>query len=703
MPVLRLAGRAGLVAAFSLFAILLVTPPAKADDPNPAQPAPPTLEAAAPDQVPLPPVTVTATMLPTPVSEVGSSVTVITSQDIEQKQERTLPEVLMDVPGLNVVQTGSPGGITYVYIRGANANHTKVLVDGVDVSDPSAGDAFDFSQLLASNIERVEVLRGPASGLYGSDAIGGVINIITKGGSGPPHMYGTIEGGSFETFNQSTGLSGSTGRFSYNFDFSHYHSGETTVTPGSVLPAGVPLNPDYYDARAASTKLGAQLTDNFDVGLTARYVDTDLNSTSDDFDFTPPQPEPQQSYSRNHELFTRGFAHLVLLDGRFEQTVGFGYTAYWRNFFDPTPDAIANGNDPSDFHGVREKTDWQGIVKLVPGETLVLGAEHQLERLNNTNPASAHVTNDAGYIELQSDINEQIFNAASFRYDDNGAFGGHPTFREAPAYLFSETGTKLKASVGTGFKAPTLDELYDSFPAFGFFANPNLKPEESLGYDFGFEQSLWNKQIEFGSTYFHNDITNLIQSNLAGTMDVNIGRATTYGAENYVAYHPWEPLTLRADYTYTMANDDITHTELIERPKHKVSFNARWQATEALSLTATAIYTGKWADINRDGTASGLFAPPYTLINLAANYDLGHGVSFFTRINNLLDVHYQDPIGFLHQGLGVFAGVKLAFDVPTAVPAIMPGATGTVSGVTGTTPGTTGTVSGSTPAAASLR
>jgi vitamin B12 transporter len=337
------------------------------------------------------------------------------SEDIQQKQERTLPEVLNDVPGLNVVQTGSPGGTTSVFIRGTNANHTKVLIDGIDASDPSAGDAFDFSQILASDIARVEVLRGPASGLYGSDAIGVVVNIITKAGSGPPHMYGMVEGGSYNMFNQSTGLSGSTGRLTYNFDFAHYHSGETDVTPTGIVPPGVPLNPDYYDNRTFTTKLGPQLTDNFDVGAVLRYVDTDLNSTSDDFSLVPPVPEAQQSYSSNHELFTRGFAHLVLFDGQFEQTIGFGYTGYWRNFFDPTPDEIALGNDPSDFHGVREKLDWQGTVKLIPGETLVLGAEHQIERLNNTNPSSAHVTNDAGYLTLQSAVTDRIFNAASFR------------------------------------------------------------------------------------------------------------------------------------------------------------------------------------------------------------------------------------------------------------------------------------------------
>ena len=222
----------------------------------------------------------------------------------------------------------------------------------------------------------------------------------------------------------------------------------------------------------------------------------------------------------------------------------------------------------------------------------------------------------------------------------------------------------MKGSVGTGFKAPTLNDLHESFPAFGFFANPSLKPETSLGYDFGFEQSLWNKQVEFGSTYFHNDISNLIQINNTGTSLANIGQATTYGAENYVSYTPWETLTLRADYTYTLANDEVTHTELLRRPKHKASLNAKWQATDVLSFSATAVYTGEWADITRSGSASGLRSTPYTLVDLAGSYEFGHGITGFARINNLLDRHYQEPIGFQHQGLGVFAGVRVAFNPP---------------------------------------
>jgi vitamin B12 transporter len=634
--------RSALVTCSSLIASVITCSSLRAEDGSPP--------------VDLPPMVISATRVPTPENELGSSVTVITGEEIERKQLRTLPEILADVPGLNVVQTGSPGGTASVFIRGTNANHTKVFIDGVDAGDPSSVDgSFDFSQLLASDIERVEVLRGPQSGLYGSDAIGGVVNIITKSGSGPATIHGDVEGGSFDTFNQAAGVGGSVGRFSYDAGFAHYFSGATDVTPTNLVPAARPVNADSYDNKTYSTKLGAGFTDNFDLGLVTRYVETSLRSTSDD----ALGPEAILSDSASRELFTRGFAHLALFDGIFDQTLGVGYTYYRRRFLDPNDPT----SGPSFFRGDRVKVDWLGNVKVLPGQTLILGAEHQLDEINDSSPVQAQVTDNAGFIQLQSGVGEHFFNAISLRYDDNDRFGSQFTYRVAPAILFPGTGTKLKGSIGTGFKAPTLDQLFDSLPQFDFFANPNLKPETSLGWEAGFEQSVLDQSVQFGATYFHNDIKNLITFNDTGTAEINVGRATTYGVESFAAYRPWAPLLLRTDYTYTFAEDDIARAELVRRPKHKVSVNSSWQINDAAQVTATAIYVGPWIDVNRAGTATGLTASGYTLVNFTGSYDLGHRITGFGRITNLLDQKYQDPVGFQHQGLGVFAGIRVAFDM----------------------------------------
>jgi vitamin B12 transporter len=606
----------------------------------------------------LPDVVVTATRLPTPASEVASSVTVITHDEIERKQERTLTDVLRDVPGLNIVQNGGTGGQTSVFMRGANPNGVKVLIDGIDVSDPSSNSGtFNFEHLLTSSIERVEVLRGPQSGLYGANTIGGVINVITRKGTGPAQLRGSVEGGSFGTFNQSAGVSGTLSRFSYDLDVAHFRNEDVQVTPSPLVVTGRSSKGNSYDNASVSTRLGTGLTDNLDVGVVAHFIDTALHFTADDL----VGPESLLSEEQKQQLYTRGTAHLALFDGRFEQTLGVAYSEFHQKDLDPnfSPTSVTL------FRGDRLKFDWQGNVRLAPAQVLILGAEHQLDQIDSSGPLTAEMTNDAGYLQLQSGFGERLFNTVSLRLDDNDRFGSKPTFRVAPAFLIKETDTKLKGSVGSAFNPPTLTQLFQSFPDFGFVANPNLKPETSLGFDAGFEQGLLEKRVQFGATYFHNDIDNLIAFNDTGTTLVNIGKATTYGVESFLSYKPWERLTLRGDYTFTIAKDDILDEPLLRRPKHKASLNAAWQATQAATLSATLLYVGPWLDVNRAGTASGISANGYTTVNLAGAYDLGHGLTAFGRIDNLLDRRYQDPLGFERPGIGVFAGLRVALDAAT--------------------------------------
>ncbi|HUN45264.1 MAG TPA: TonB-dependent receptor, partial [Stellaceae bacterium] len=341
-----------------------------------------------------------------------------------------------------------------------------------------------------------------------------------------------------------------------------------------------------------------------------------------------------------------------------DQTLGIAYTNFRQRDLDPnfTP---AN---PSFFRGDRVKLDWQGNVEVVEHQILTLGAEHQLDEVDSDGPVDASMTNDAGFLQLQSSFGPRFFNTASLRYDSNDRFGSKATYRVAPAFLIPETDTKLKGSVGTGFNPPTLSDLFQSFPDFGFFANPDLKPETSIGYDFGFEQGLFEKQVQFGVTYFHNDIDNLISINDTGTTLINIGKAVTYGTESFIAYKPWEELTLRGDHTYTIAQDDILHRQLLRRPRNKLSLDTAWHATDDVTLSATVLYVGPWFDVNRSGSESNVSANGYTTVNIAGSYALGHGLTAFARIDNLLDRHYQDPLGFQRPGLGVFGGLRVAFD-----------------------------------------
>jgi vitamin B12 transporter len=602
-------------------------------------------------------VVVTATRIATPADQVGSALTVIDAADIAARQAQSLPDVLRDVPGLNLVQTGGEGGQTSVFLRGTDSNHVKVLVDGIDVSDPaSPNGAYDFGKYLSADIARVEVLRGPQSGLYGSDAIGGVINIITRSGDGPLKISAETEGGSFDTFNQSATASGSADSLHYRVGLAHLHAGATPVTPLDLLLPGEKRNDDYFDSVTASTKLGYDVTGNFDLEFSGRYSNSLARVTGDALDPSTfaSYPSPDQTRIDTLSYDARGTAHWML--GPVDQTIGLSYSSNVISDQDPN-----NGSIPSS--GDRIKLDWQGQMALAPGEIVLLGAETGRDAIHV--PISAGITTNAGYGEWQSSLKDLIqgvdfHNSVSLRYDDNSRYGAKPTWHIAPVLTLAETDTRLHASTGTGFKAPSLEQLYESFPAYFFFANPDLKPETSTGYDVGLDQTLFG--VTGGLTWFHNAIRNLIETDpVSFSTYVNIGRARTQGLEAYLAWQPLDSLKLRADYTYTEAEDADLHQELVRRPKHKISAEARWQAMNALALDASLLYVGSWIDGSRDFSVSRLKAHPYWTLGLAASYALTDHFTLTARASNLFDRSYQNPVGFLQPGRAFYAGIRAGF------------------------------------------
>ena len=494
------------------------------------------------------------------------------------------------------------------------------------------------------------MLRGPQSGLWGSDAIGGVINIITRSGNGPAQFTGAVEGGSFRTFNQAGTLSGSADSLHYSASVDHYHAGAVPVSPLELLQPGEARNDDYDDNLSFSTKLGLDVTPGFDLGLVARYADIHLHTTGEDYSDLPPYlgfPAAQPTTAATSEYFARLFAHGSAFDGVLEQTLGFSYTHDRTSTVEPATPAALNS-------GERREADWQGNIRIMSSETLVLGAEYERDEITQPLEASVHI--GSGYAELQSQLGEHWFSALNLRYDDNSRFGSKVTYRFAPTWLLGSTDTKLKASIGSGFKAPTLSELYQNFPPF-FFANPDLKPETSTGWDAGFEQGL-GPALRFGVTWYRNSIRDLITTDVTGTTYANVGRATTEGIESFLSWQALSVLTLRLDYTYTEATDDVLNEELLRRPKHKGNLDAQWQASEAWQFNLDVLAVSGWVDGNRDFSIPRLEAPGYTTVNLATSYAFTPRFALYGRIDNLLDRHYENPVGFLQPRLGVFAGVK---------------------------------------------
>lgn len=603
-------------------------------------------------------IVVSATGTPTPAREIASSVTVITAKDIEQQQRRTLPQALATVPGLNIVQTGGPGGLTSVFMRGTNSNHVKVLIDGIEANDPSTPNrSFDFGSMLTDDIERIEVLRGPQSGLYGANAMGGVISITTKRGEGPPKATARVEAGSHGTFNQSAGFSGGDDRFNYAFNVAHFRTDATDVTPPNLVPPGRRINPNAFDNYSYSGRIGVALSDTVTLNWVGRYQDGQLRYTGDTG--FPSRPAPYRSLQNYAQAFTRGEIVWDPFGGRFVNTFGIAYTNQDR------ATRTANGTTgilgrPSENLGERTKLDWRGNLELAKGHNLLMGLQYERERLD-TASLTASNGNKAAYLEYQGNFQDRYFLAANIRHDHDDSYGGHTTYRIAPAVIIPGTETKLKASYGTAFKAPTLSELFsDSRPAFNFYGNPNLSPEESRGWDIGFEQPLFDKRFAFGATWFQNDIENLITTNATRTSYANVGKVETKGVEAFAALEISPQFRIRADYTFTLAKDEIAHQELLRRPRHKASTTAVWTPTDKLTLSATLLYVGPWVDGNRDFSVSRMRANGATLVNLAAEYKATDKVTVFGRIDNLFDKRWENPVGFLVPGFGAFGGIKVA-------------------------------------------
>ena len=473
------------------------------------------------DNVPeLDTVVVTATRSEKPLREVGSTVTVVTHDDMEQRQVQTVANALRIVPGLDVVNNGGPGQLTSVFIRGANANHTLVLIDGTEMNDPpSPNNAFDFANLTVDNIERIEVLRGGESSIYGSDAIGGVINIITRKGSKTPRYAIDARGGSYDSFKVHGTASGATDLIDYSVSASRTEFG------GFSAADRLRGNPerDRYRNSSVDTRLGVHPTEDLEFGWNLRFNEA---TTHLDADYPVPHDDPNYQ-SIVKELYTRGYTHFSVFDNLWEQTLGLAYSLTDRRYADEIDPANPFPLN-ADYLGEKIKVDWQNILHLHEANTLTLGIEDEEDRLSSGSDAiGAKSFNTQGYYLLdQLRLWNLSFTSASVRLDDNNRVGSKVTWRISQALVFDETGTKLKANYGTGFKIPSLFDLYDQFTG-----NPDLVPETSRNWDVGIDQSFGDQRVAVGATYFNNHFNNLIQYSFTNRQVENVARARAEGVE----------------------------------------------------------------------------------------------------------------------------------------------------------------------------
>ncbi|HHJ38998.1 MAG: hypothetical protein AXA67_10980 [Methylothermaceae bacteria B42] len=604
--------------------------------------------AANDDTTQLEPLVVTATRIPQPLSKIGRSITVITAEDIAARQVFTLSDVLRSVPGLDVVQTGGLGKTTSLFLRGANSNHTLVLIDGIEVNDTaSPGAAFDFANLTVDNIERVEILRGPQSILYGSDAIGGVINIVTKLGKGKPGASLSAEGGSFSTWKLGGNSAGSLDSVSYSISASHLKSGGFSAADDRLGNQ----EDDSYKNTTVSARMGWQALDNLNLDVAARFH----HSETDIDDCGGPNCDDPNNRQEGDQIFVRGQGKLGLFDDFWQQTLRLSYSRTERRNRDQLEPGDQFALD-SNFRGEKFKLDWQNNLNLTSWDTLVFGITTETEWFDTNEIDTKSATTKGYYGQNQIEIWDRFITTAGVRYDDHNRAGGKVTWGVSQAVLIPETNTKLHASYGKGFKAPSLFQLLAPAGQFGPIGNPDLKPERSRGWDVGIDQSFWEDKILLGATYFHNQFTNLIDFEF-GTGYVNTAAARSVGVESYVEIQPLDILTLRGSYTFTNTEDNQENA-LFNRPRHKGSFDADLAILENghLHLNVLTVGSRRFSSFSVKQKL-----PTYVVVNLAGSYQILPNFTVFGRINNLLDKEYEEVPGYGASRVAGFGGFRLSF------------------------------------------
>jgi len=577
----------------------------------------------------------------------GSSVTVITAEEIENSGKTTVEEVIKGAPGIDVAANGGLGSNTSIYLRGADAKYTLVLIDGVPANDPADGTrAPNLSNLTVDNIERIEIVRGPASMLYGSGAMAGVINIITKSGAAEPEYYVGAEGGSYGTWKLYGGARGKMGIVDYALNVARLESAGFSSTDehnACINPSDETFEDDGYENTTLSGNFGIQLNDAVTLKTVLRYTDaySEYDGPGTDID----------GNTQDSELFNARVA-LVLDYSPLVSTVYYDANLQKRSY-------KADGVTSSTYEGFLYDIGWQGDYAVTDTNMLSVGLNSQHESMENESFGSyasvldKEVSSHALFIEDQWQIGGLKI-VGGYRYEDHEKFGEKSTFRVAPSYTIGAT--VFKASYGTGFRAPSLYELYSQY------GNEELSAETSSGWDAGFEHKVFDN-LKIGSTYFRTDFDNRIEFDLDSWIYAQVeGKTEMLGVESFIEWQPSDPIFLALSHTYTYTQD-AQDEELLRRPKNKVALSGSWKATSKLKINTNMQWVGSRRDRNAmddDCEVTGKLES-YFLINAGASFKVDDYVQLYGRIENLFDEHYEEAWRYATPGRSAYAGMKVTF------------------------------------------
>lgn len=607
-------------------------------------------------------VVISATKTETPYYAVGSSISIVTNDMIQKYQLKTVTDVLRIIPGLSITQQGGPGKITYAYIRGTNSNHTLVILDGVTMNDPSSpNNAFDLSELNTNDISRIEVIKGPQSTLYGSDAIAGVINIITKKGISKPTYSFEGETGANKYYRGNLSASGIIGNVGYSINASQSRSDGISAASSEYGNT----EKDGFSNTTFSSNLFYNLTPGLKIGLLYKFgkskSDLDQNEKFGD--------DPNFTYRLEDHLWKLNLDG-VSFNGIWEHSLSASYIKRFSQNLDLPDQAHPSLSSDAFNNANRFKIDWQNNLRFIPSNLITIGVEHEVESANTSYFSTSEwgpyesvfpnqsLRNNGLYFQDQFNYENSFFSTVGLRYDKNEKFGSAYTFRIAPCYYLRSTQTRFKATYGTGFKAPSLFYLFD--PMFG---NPDLQPEKSKGWDIGFEQFFENNNISLGLTYFRIELENMFGFD-ANYKTINIDKASSNGFEFVGSVRLIPSLIINGNYTFTQTrNESVGNADfgekLLRRPEHQFSLFANYQLNKELGINLLVKYVGKRDDKDFGAyPAQRVTLADYTLADISAQYNLFSNVILKARIENLFDKHYEEVLYYGTLGRCFYAGLS---------------------------------------------
>jgi len=625
-----------------------------------------------------PEVFISATKTETPITQITSAGEIITGEQMQQRKIKTVAEALRWAQGLAVFQSGGPGTTVDVRMRGGTPEQTLVLIDGAIVNSATLG-SYNFANLTSDNIERIEILRGSQGMMWGSDAMGGVINIITKRGRDTPNISAFAEYGSFATIREGASVIGKKGPVDVAATLSRW---DTSNFSAINYRRGAAERDGFHNWQG-SVKLGVDLPKDGRLDFNLRWMDgiTNLDGTtftgnpadvlgaktqSKQYVYSGSYFQPITNWWSQRLILARATESLRTSSGTVERDLVTGVEAV------PFP-------LDSEINATSNRLEWQHDVQIAKPLSVTAGYQFREQLGKNldtlagtTTVPSKIISSNAGFAEAKLNLWDRLFGTAGIRQDEYNVFGSATTYRATAGYLLKETGSKLRGSYGTGFRAPTINQLF--FPDFG---NPNLKPEKSRSLDVALDQSLFNDRVFVSIGYFWTRYQNLILAvfdpvacnfTLFGFCAQNIGEAKAQGVEasakvKLIRDQRWiKSLDLQFQYTHTSTRNltENASTRLPRWPLNQWSAILSYQPIEAVRANVEARFVGqRFNDTLNEDTL-----PHFYVWNASLTYDISKAVQIYGRADNLFNRKYEEVLFFGTPVRSVFGGVRVNFDMP---------------------------------------